>query len=278
MKFLFDDPSFSFETLRAAGFANDDCADLGEIITTARAIPDGDEDAWLRAWQATAERVQALGEASRAAGHRVNAREALLRASNYYRTAEFFRREHPADDPVVADLSRRARATFGAAAELFDTPVEQVEIPYEGTTLPGYLFLADHTGEPRPTLVYVNGFDSTAEEAWFVVGASGVRRGYHVLAVDGPGQGAALREQGLTFRPDWEAVITPVVDHAPHPTRDRPRGDLAVRLQHGRLPGRAGGRVRAPRVRDRAGRRRPRLPLRLRPGHAAVPDAVDRRR
>jgi len=214
MKFLFDDESFSFETLRAAGFARDGGADLGEILSTAREIPDGDEDAWLRAWQATAERVGALGEASRAAGHRVSAREALLRASNYYRTAEFFRRAQPADDPLVKDLSQRSRAAFGAAIELFDTPVERVEIPYEGTTLPGYLFLADDTGAPRPTLVYVNGYDSTAEEAWFVVGASGVRRGYHVLAVDGPGQGAVLREQGLTFRPDWEAVVTPIVDVA----------------------------------------------------------------
>lgn len=35
-----------------------------------------------------------------------------------------------------------------------------------------------------------------------------------MLAYDGPGQGAALREQALVFRPDWEAVVTPVVDYA----------------------------------------------------------------
>jgi hypothetical protein len=35
-----------------------------------------------------------------------------------------------------------------------------------------------------------------------------------VLAFDGPGQGAALREQNLVMRPDWEAVITPVVNYA----------------------------------------------------------------
>jgi pimeloyl-ACP methyl ester carboxylesterase len=35
-----------------------------------------------------------------------------------------------------------------------------------------------------------------------------------VVTYDGPGQGAALREQALVFRPDWEAVITPVVDYA----------------------------------------------------------------
>ncbi|GAB5900768.1 hypothetical protein [Mycolicibacterium mageritense] len=41
MKFLFDDESFSFETLRAAGYANAGGADLGEILVTARAIPEG---------------------------------------------------------------------------------------------------------------------------------------------------------------------------------------------------------------------------------------------
>jgi pimeloyl-ACP methyl ester carboxylesterase len=89
-----------------------------------------------------------------------------------------------------------------------------VSIPYEGTTLPGYLFLVDDSGTPRPTVVYTSGYDSTLEEAYFAVAAAALRRGYNVLAFDGPGQGAALREQKLVMRPDWEAVITPVVDYA----------------------------------------------------------------
>jgi hypothetical protein len=32
------------------------------------------------------------------------------------------------------------------------------------------------------------------------------------MTFDGPGQNAALVRQGLAFRPDWEKVITPVVD------------------------------------------------------------------
>lgn len=44
--------------------------------------------------------------------------------------------------------------------------------------------------------------------------AAALRRGYNVLAYDGPGQGAVLRQQQLVFRPDWEAVITPVIDYA----------------------------------------------------------------
>ncbi|MER7850434.1 alpha/beta hydrolase [Kitasatospora sp. NPDC096077] len=214
MRFLYEDESFSFEALRAAGFANDGGADLGEVLTTLRAIPEGDEDAWLRQWRRTAQRVHAIGTDALTAGHRVSAREALLRASNYYRTAEFYRRDDPANDPEAKALSAASRETFATAAGLLDTPVEAVRIPYQDTTLPGYLFLVDDSGLPRPTLVFTSGFDSTLEEAWFVVGAAALRRGYNVLAYDGPGQGAALREQGLFFRPDWEAVVTPVVDYA----------------------------------------------------------------
>ncbi len=214
MKFLFEDESFSFETLRAAGFANYGGADLGEIIVTAGAIPEGDENAWHRAWKATAQRVHQLGQESLAGGHHVSAREALLRASNYYRTAEFFRREAPASDPEVLDLSRRSRDSFLSAMTLFDFGFEAVDIPYEDTTLPGYLYLVDDSKTPRPTIVYTSGYDSTLEESYFAIAAAALARGYHVLAVDGPGQGAALREQHLVLRPDWEAVLTPVLDFA----------------------------------------------------------------
>jgi dienelactone hydrolase len=224
VRFLFDDESFSFEALRAAGFACYGGADLGEVIVTAQGIGDGDERAWCREWKATAERVHTLAEKSLAARHRVSAREALLRASNYYRTAEFYLREHPATDPEAKLLSTRSRETFAAAAELFDSPVDAVTIPYEDTTLPGYLFLVDDSGAPRPMVIFNSGYDSTLEEAYFAIAAAAIRRGYNVLAFDGPGQGAVVREQGLPFRPDWEAVITPVVDFAlscPNVDRER---------------------------------------------------------
>ncbi|MHC9292094.1 alpha/beta hydrolase family protein [Mycobacterium sp. LTG2003] len=214
MKFLFDDESFSFETLRAAGYANAGGADLGDILVTARAIPEGDEAAWHREWKATAQRVEALGRQSLAAGHAVSAREALLRASNYYRTAEFYLRDDPANDAEAKALFTRSRETFLDAMPLFDFVFERVAIPYQDTTLPGYLYLADDSGPPRPTVIFNGGYDSTLEESYVALAAGALARGYNVLAFDGPGQGAALREQSLTFRPDWEAVLTPVVDFA----------------------------------------------------------------
>jgi pimeloyl-ACP methyl ester carboxylesterase len=47
-----------------------------------------------------------------------------------------------------------------------------------------------------------------------VLAVAAMRRGYNVLAFDGPGQGGALHLQKLVMRPDWEAVLTPVVDYA----------------------------------------------------------------
>jgi hypothetical protein len=50
--------------------------------------------------------------------------------------------------------------------------------------------------------------------AWTLGAAAALTRGYNVLTFYGPGQGLALLEQRLYFRPDWEKVITPVVDYA----------------------------------------------------------------
>ncbi len=156
MKFLFKDDSFSFETLRGAGFVVDGGADLGEVLITASAIGEGDEVAWHREWKATADRIAGLGEASLKAGHKVSAREAFLRASNYYRMAEFYRRDNPFDDPEVTGLIKRSRDNFLQAAALMDGPVEDVRIPYGEGALPAYLFFVDDSGKPRPTIVSKN--------------------------------------------------------------------------------------------------------------------------
>jgi len=54
MTFLFNDQSFSFETLRALGYAPYSGADIGEVTSTASQIPDGDKTAWYSEWRALA--------------------------------------------------------------------------------------------------------------------------------------------------------------------------------------------------------------------------------
>jgi pimeloyl-ACP methyl ester carboxylesterase len=213
VKFLFEDDSFSFEALRAAGYAPYGGADLGEVLVTCRQIPEGDRKAWSTQWSARAALLEKAGRDSLAAGHRVSAREALLRASNYYRVADFYHRTDPANDTESVRIETASRQTFADAARLFDTPPRALAIPYEDTTLPGYLFLVDGSGTPRPTVIFHGGYDSTLEEAYPAFAAGALRRGYNVIAFDGPGQGTNIRA-GLYFLPNWETVVTPVVDYA----------------------------------------------------------------
>src|SRR5208337_3588170 len=86
----------------------------------------GHEEAWCREWGALADRIRGTGLAALAVGHRISARDALLRASNYYRMAEFYRRSDPDNDAESARLARLSRESFAAAAELLDVPARRV--------------------------------------------------------------------------------------------------------------------------------------------------------
>ena len=213
MKTAFDKPMSDEWTSRALAHAIYGGADFGECTTTAGRVAIGDADSWYREWNATADRVSAIGEASEAKGHKVSAREAYLRASNYYRTSYPFFYGAPVDPRLVDAFDKEATA-FRRAAALFEPPVEPVEIPYEGATLPGYFYRVDDSNKRRPTLIATNGYDSTIHEMHFAHAVSAVRRGYNCLTFDGPGQGRALIKQNLHMRADWENVVTPVVDYA----------------------------------------------------------------
>ena len=68
----------------------------------------------------------------------------------------------------------------------------------------GYFFRVDDSGKPRPLLIFNNGSDGSLPFAWAVAIAPALERGYNCLTLYGPGQGLALVDQGLYFRPDWE--------------------------------------------------------------------------
>jgi hypothetical protein len=131
-------------------------------------------------------------------------------------------------------LALRPAVESGArAAALFYPLFEAVEIPYEGTMLPGYFFRVDDSGKRRPTVITMMGMDGDVEETYWSVVAAGLERGYHCLAFDGPGQGDVLRQREVPFRPDWEAVVTSVVDFAvgiPEVTTDEEDRDTVERV------------------------------------------------
>ncbi len=211
MQQLMKDELFNAQLLRAMGYAPYGAADIGECLATAGRISGTNLDQWHDEWLASAHRLRDTAETSVQAGHTESARSAFFRASNYFRTAGLFAMGSPIDQRLVT-AHRLEVESFRRGAELLQMPPEIVAIPYEDRTLPGYLFHPLGATSPRPTLVLTGGYDGTAEELYFTNGAAALARGYNVLAFDGPGQGAMIIDQAVPFRPDWENVITPVLD------------------------------------------------------------------
>lgn len=206
------DNQFWYETLRAIGAGEYGGSSFGEVLVTANSIQAGDVDSWYAAWNATADRVAEEASRQLARGHRVSARDGLLRAATYYQCSDFFLHGSPHDARVLRAYKRSVEC-YGQAARMHEPAIEPVEIPYGTGTLPGYFHSAGRPGR-RPTLILHTGFDGSAEEMHVFGARAAVERGYNVLAFDGPGQYGPLHRDGLVFRPDWENVVGPVVDFA----------------------------------------------------------------
>lgn len=214
VKIYFNDPQYSFQLLRALGAAAGGGADIGECLKTAYQIKEGDDDSWYEEWYKTASEIEGTADRFLANGDKVSASEAYLRASNYYRSADFFLRTNP-KDPRILDCWRKSKDAFINSVKLLDNPiVRPVKIPFEKTTLPGYYCLVDNSGKKRPLLIIQTGFDGTKEELYYQNAVFALKRGYNCLLFEGPGQGEVIRVQKIPFRYNWETVVTPVVDFA----------------------------------------------------------------
>ncbi len=205
---LFEDRLFQMFADRALMTMTGGGAEYGECALTASRIPGGDVSAWHREWNATGDMVAEWARRSDEKGHAVSAADAYYRASTYYRVANFPLFGTPVD-PLLVETFHKEADSFGHAADLWR--LRPMEVPYEGIKLRGYLCLAQKD-ETRPTLVAVNGYDSNLHEMYWSHALPALRRGFHCLLMDGPGQGRNLIEHGLTIRHDWEHVLGPILD------------------------------------------------------------------
>ena len=214
MRPFFKNDDFNFLTEIALGSVYWQAADVGEVLSTVDRIHDGRARSWVDEWTATADRLAQLAAAGAAAGRARSAAGQYLRGSLYYSLATYSA-DAAGEPDLFGSLWEKHRAAWDRFVDLADfgpAVAERIEVPYEGTTLPGYFFRAGQAGAARRTLIFNNGSDGSAVGAWTDGIASALARGWNAMTFDGPGQNAALVRQGLAFRPDWEKVITPVVD------------------------------------------------------------------
>ncbi|GAA4480144.1 alpha/beta hydrolase family protein [Microbacterium panaciterrae] len=195
------------------GYAPFGGGEVGEIAAVAAEVGDGGDDAFHQAFVGLGDRLVAEADTAAGAGHRASASEGYLRASVAYATANRPLFGTPVD-PRLLVTHRRARAAFEAGLALRSTPALAFDIPFEDAVMRSYLLPAEGCeNERRPLIVLVNGYDATAADLYFASGVAAGRRGYHCLIFEGPGQGSTLYEQGIPLRPDFERVVSAVIDH-----------------------------------------------------------------
>lgn len=186
-------------------------SDLGEVLEVAGHIGLHDEESWIAAWSQLAESIESRAASAAKSGRRHTAAALYKRAATYWR-ASLMHHSH-AEDPRTRANAIAAYDCWDRYLELSGYPGERLEIPYEGSSLPAYLYRSPVAPAKAPLLIFFQGRDAWPEDTGWVY-ENAVKRGYHALSVQCPGQGMAIRVNGLPFRPDWENVVTPIVDVA----------------------------------------------------------------
>lgn len=197
--------------LGTAPYGGADISELHHIGLRLQDAKTGDDDAWFDACVAGADAVRERAAAFEASGHAFSAAPLYLRACHYYQMGERFRtpKDAKAQDAFALSLD-----CFEKFRSLDERRIERVEVPFEGTSLPGYFVPARNTSDPRPPcVVYFDGLDIT-KEIQFCRGADDLaRRGISVLVMDGPGTGEAIRLRNLYLRHDYEVAGSACIDY-----------------------------------------------------------------
>lgn len=210
MKYFFDcdDMDFHFGNL-VLGSAVNNGVSIGEAFYAASRIINGDAKSWQSEWTALAKRVKLRGDTSLMNGHTVSAIDQYLRASYYYRISVV---SMLPDNPGLETNAQNSRKTLLKAGELLSPKIEYVEIPFEGTVIPGFFRKANTGNEPTKTLLMIGGGETFAEDLYFYLAKQAFDRGYNFMTVDLPGQGI-MPLQGQIFRADTYVTMKSVVDY-----------------------------------------------------------------
>lgn len=206
-----DNFAWSNATLVCKGMAPYGAIAIGEIDRIGQRLQAraGEPDAWWQEWCAMAERLERLADEAAAAGRSHTAGNCYLRAGMYYYTGERF--VAPGEHKLA--IYRKALRCCRKGLKRRHPNIEFVDVPYEGASLPAYYLRAPGASGPAPTVVLFDGMDNCKEMSVLFAGLEFATRGMHTLAIDGPGQGEALRLRNLHARHDYEVAGTAAYEY-----------------------------------------------------------------
>ncbi len=183
---------------------------LGEIDQVCEKLGkrQDEPDAWREEWCALGARLERAADAAEVEGRRMTAGNCYLRAGMYWFTGERF--VYPGAQK--REIGRRAIECQTKGLLRRYPNVEKVEVPYEGTTLPALFLKAPGAKGRAPTVAVFDGMDNCKEMSVLFAGLEFAARGWHTLAIDGPGQGESLRLRDIKTRHDYEAAGSAAYD------------------------------------------------------------------
>ena len=155
-----------------------------------------------------AEQIEGIAIEARDRGYRKTAEQMYSLAVEKYRLAQhtIFEDDHPVKIKLYAGLER----CFDQIIELSSSPIERIEVPFEGSHIQVVLHLQPDR-RPAPILLYVPGMDETKESQasprnYFL------QRGVHFAAMDGPGQGKSNMRRIRVTDSNYERAGKAVID------------------------------------------------------------------
>jgi len=213
--------AYYYQGIRTMGHSQYQGASVSESLKVLNNIETDNPEDWYQQWYDMAQYQISLIQNS---GDNAAKGRALLRASNYYRTSEFFLEPQ---DPRRLEAYSRSRESFVEGLYLLDTDYQVWDIPNGDVTMRAYYF----PGEPeKPLLLFCNGYDGTVEECYFFSGASAIERGYPVILYEGPGQSMLIRQHNISFTSHWEEPVELILKNV---KRDLPELSQSKKILYG---------------------------------------------
>lgn len=183
--------------------------DLQALIDTVATIKSTEDEDWVPAWSAVAERFEKRAEAAMKRGDKANARKNFLEAKTFYSLARFPAPYQggsaicaPDMSPIKARSYQKYLDCFHKATALRDEPQIELRIKRDGKEAVGYLRLPKGASAKNkvPAVLVMCGGDMYKEDREkYADGATS--EGMAALVVDAPGTGQT------TFAHAPEAIV-----------------------------------------------------------------------
>lgn len=212
---LGNDTAFNFEYLVALQNSLSGGSDIGPVLGAVKNIKPGDMESYFEEFYQLANDTKAQASDPQNSFDPINVRDSWFSTSHYYRRADvYIHRDW--NNPLIKTVWDEQTAAFDKAIAALPIPGKRIQIPAPDSDLTVEAIWYAASEDPNaklPTMIVGNGFDAAQEDSYHYYCAPALARGWNCITYEGPGQNTVRRTQDVGFIPEWERVVTPVVNY-----------------------------------------------------------------